>query len=209
MGWWSSFRDSVIKPVANVATLGIIPGLSGKPEREAQQAAQNAAQQEAIKSQFALTPEEAAVGTQKFDPLALSRLGTKEEQMQRAKLARDLMVQQQAAQRQLASQQARMGLRGGAATAQQSRLARQLEQARAVQEEEGQLGRTMFNLQQEQREKFANLAAELARQQMLAAKAGQKMQSQAAALGGLQQVQAAQEAAKPTGLLSNIFGGLF
>jgi len=176
-----------------------------KQEQEAALAAQRAE----IDRSFQLTPEESAVGTTPFEKVALTRLGTQEELAQRQKIARDLAVQQQAAQRQLASQQARMGMRGGAAAAQQAQLARQVAKQRAAQEEEAQLGRTMFNLTQEQKERFANLAAELARQQMLAAKAGQKMQSRAAALGGVQQVQAAQTAAQPQGLFGQLFGGLF
>lgn len=136
----------------------------------------------------------------------LERLGTQEEQAQRAKLARDLMVQQQAAQRQLASQQARSGMRSAASAAQQARLARQIEQGRSVQEEEGQLQRRMFNLQQAQREQFANLAKQLALKQMATALEGQKLMAQAAREGGQAQVKAAQAAAEPQGLLGWLFG---
>jgi len=117
------------------------------------------------------------------------RLGSEEELIQRQQLARDLAVQQQAAQRQLAAQQAKMGVRGGAAQAQQTRLAQQLEQQRNVGEEQGLLGRTMFNIEQTQKEKFAELAQKLAREQIAASLEGQRLMAEAAAKG---QVQAAQ-----------------
>lgn len=112
--------------------------------------------------------------------VTLERLGTEEEQAQRAKLARDLMVQQQAAQRQLAAQQARAGIRGPAAAAQQARLAQQIAQQRAVQEEEGALQRRLFNLEQSQKEKFANLATQLTLKQIASSYEGQKLLADAA-----------------------------
>jgi hypothetical protein len=127
--------------------------------------------------------------------IQLERLGTAEEQAQRAKLARDLMVQQQAAQRQLAAQQARAGIRGGAASAQQARLAQQVQQQRAVQEEEGALQRTLFNLQQSQKEQFGNVASQIALRQIAAALEGQKAIAAAAERGASVQAQAARESA--------------
>lgn len=125
--------------------------------------------------------------------VSLERLGTAEEQAQRAKLARDLMVQQQAAQRQLASQQARAGIRGPAAAAQQARLAQQVAQQRAVQEEEGALQRRLFNLEQAQKEQFANVASQLALKQMATSLEGQKLIAQAAKEGAGIQAAAAKE----------------
>jgi len=125
--------------------------------------------------------------------IQLEKLGTEEEQAQRAKLARDLMVQQQAAQRQLAAQQARTGIRGGAASAQQARLAQQVQQQRAVQEEEGALQRTLFNLQQSQKEQFGNVASQIALKQIAAALEGQKAIAAAAERGQVAQAAAARE----------------
>jgi len=128
--------------------------------------------------------------------IELERLGTQEEQAQRAKLARDLMVQQQAAQRQLAAQQARAGIRGGSASAQQARLAQQVQQQRAVQEEEGALQRTLFNLQQSQKEQFGNVASQIALKQIASALEGQKAIAAAAEKGQLAQAAAARESGK-------------
>ena len=120
-------------------------------------------------------------------------LGTAEEQAQRSILARQLMGQQQAAQRQLASQQARAGVRGGAAAAQQARLARQLEAERASQEEAGFLTRRQFNIQQMQKKQFADLAAELARRQLAAGVRAQDIGLQAAREYGVAAQQAQQQ----------------
>lgn len=109
-------------------------------------------------------------------PVTLGRLGAAEEQAQRSQLARQLMAEQQAGSRQLLAQQARQGIRGGAAVAQQSQLAQRIAAQRAAQEEQGLLQRTMFNLQQQQREQFANLSSELARRQLGATLAGQEAQ---------------------------------
>lgn len=128
--------------------------------------------------------------------VTLERLGTQEEQAQRAKLARDLMVQQQAAQRQLASQQARAGIRGPAAVAQQARLSQQIAQQRAVQEEEGGLQRRLFNLDQAQKEQFANVASQLAIKQMASSLEGQKLIAQAAKEGATIQASAVQQGGK-------------
>jgi hypothetical protein len=112
--------------------------------------------------------------------VTLERLGGAEEQAQRAGLARELMAQQQAAQRQLAQQQARSGVRGGAAAAQQARFAQQMEAQRGQQEEAGFLGRRQFNIQQQQRERFAQSAQELAQRQLMASLRGQDKQLEAA-----------------------------
>lgn len=124
------------------------------------------------------------------------RLGAPEEQAQRSLLARQLMEQQQVAQRQLASQQARAGLRGGAAAAQQARLTQQLEAQRAAQEQQAFLGQRQFNIEQAQKEQFANLAAELAQRQIQAGLRGQTLQAQAAREYGQRQVEAARSGGK-------------
>lgn len=128
--------------------------------------------------------------------VTLERLGGAEEQTQRSQLARELMAQQQAGQRQLLAQQAKQGVRGGAATAQQSRLAQQIAAQRAAQEEQGFLQRRMFNIEQAQREQFAGTASELARRQLAASLLGQEMQARAAERFGQQQIAAAQAGAK-------------
>lgn len=109
-------------------------------------------------------------------PVNLGRLGSAEEQAQRSQLARQLMAEQQAGSRQLLAQQAKQGIRGGAAVAQQSQLAQRIAAQRAAQEEQGLLQRTMFNLQQQQREQFARVSNELARRQLGATLAGQEAQ---------------------------------
>jgi hypothetical protein len=110
----------------------------------------------------------------------LQRMATEQAQAQRAQLARELMAEQQAGQRQLLAQQARSGVRGGAAVAQQAQLAARLAAQRAAQEEQGLLGRQMFDIEQSQKEQFANLANELARRQLLVAAAGQERGTKAA-----------------------------
>ena len=155
----------------------------------ARQQAETARRQlEAQQAQLANT----AQITGRLPEVTLERLGTAEEQAQRAQLARQLMSQQQAAQRQLAQAQARAGVRGGGAAAQQARLARQLEAERSQQEEAGFLQRRQFNLQQAQREQFANVASELARRNLMASLRGAQMQSEAAKEFGRQQIAAAQ-----------------
>lgn len=129
---------------------------------------------------------------EKLPDVQLERLGSQEELAQRQQLARDLAVQQQAAQRQLAAQQARMGVRGGAATAQQARASQQLEQARGVQEEQGLLQRRLYNMEQAQKEKFANLSQNLALKQIAASLEGQRLMSEAAKEAAAKQAQVAQ-----------------
>jgi len=110
----------------------------------------------------------------------LSRLGAPEEQAMRARIARDLMTEQQAGQRQLLAQQAKQGVRGGAAAAQQSQLAQRIAAQRAAQEESGFMQQRMFNIGQEQKEQFTNIASEIARRQLLASLMGQEAQVKAA-----------------------------
>lgn len=144
---------------------------------EAQVQADYAAEQERKKKEGQAS---AAQITEGLPQVQLERLGSTEEQAQRAVLARQLMTQQQAAQRQLAQQQARAGVRGGAATAQQARFAKQLEAERAQQEEAGFMGRRQFNIQQGQQEQFARVASDLARRQLMASLRGQDIGLQAA-----------------------------
>ena len=164
-----------------------------------QQAQQNASK---VPVKTGVSPDTTEARTPAFDPtsplpqVTTERLGTAEEQAQRSELARQLMTQQQAAQRQLASQQARAGVRGGAAAAQQSRLSKQLEAERSAQEEAGFLQRRQFNIQQAQREQFANLASELARRQIAAGLQGQQIASEAASKYGAAQLEASKQGGK-------------
>lgn len=147
---------------------------------------------EDLERQIRAQQESTAGITENLPRVTLQQLGGAEEQAQRAQLARQLMSQQQAAQRQLAQAQARAGVRGGGAAAQQARLARQLEAERSAQEEAGFLTRRQFNLQQAQREQFANVATELARRNLMASLRGAQLQSEAAKEFGRQQIAAAQ-----------------
>ena len=173
-------------PAQLETALGSVTGLNAELQRQIQQ----------MQELARLQREDTAQITAPLPRVTTERLGGAEEQAQRSMLARQLMGQQQAAQRQLASQQARAGVRGGAAAAQQARLARQLEAERSAQEEAGFLGRRQFNIQQAQREQFANLAAELAQRQIQAGLRGQALQAQAAREYGQAQIQAAQQGGK-------------
>lgn len=171
--------------------------------RNAERAASAAAQQQAQQTEQQRQEEERKKQLTTEEQLAanlpavtLERLGSAEEQAQRSQLARQLMVQQQEAQRQLAQAQARAGLRGGGAAAQQARLAQQLEAQRGAQEEARFLQQRQFNIQQAQREQFANVASELARRNILASLRGAQMQSEAAKEFGRQQIAAAQQGGK-------------
>lgn len=126
-------------------------------------------------------------------PIKLERLGGQVETAQRQQLARDLMTQQQAAQRQLAAQQARSGMRGGAAAAQQARIQQQVEQQRRVGEEQGLTQRTLYNLEQAQKEQFANIAQNVAMKQILASLTGQQLAAEAAKEGAKAQAQVASQ----------------
>lgn len=140
--------------------------------------------------------ESIAPVTEALPTVALERLGAPEEQAQRAQLARQLMAEQQAGARQLAAAQAKQGVRGGAASAQQQQLAQRIAAQRAAQEEAAFLGSRQFNIQQAQKEQFANVASELARRQLMASLRGQELQSQAAKEFGQQQLQAASRGGK-------------
>lgn len=161
-------------------------------ERQRQSNAELQRQIDLMRQQEELSRQQTAAITADLPPVELERLGGAEEQAQRAQLARELMAQQQAGQRQLLSQQAKQGVRGGAASAQQSRLQQQIAAQRAAQEEQGFLGRRMFNIEQAQKEQFAKTAAELARRQLMASLRGQELQAQAAERFGQQQLQTAQ-----------------
>lgn len=150
----------------------------------------------AMRAQEEARRQSTAEITSDLPPVTLERFGSTEEQAQRAVLARQLMTQQQAAQRQLAQQQARAGIRGGAATAQQARFAKQLEAERSQQEEAGFMGRRQFNIQQGQQEQFARVASELAKRQLLSSLRGQDLSLQAAKEYGQKQVEAARAQGK-------------
>jgi len=122
----------------------------------------------------------------------LARLGAPEEQATRERIARDLMTEQQAGQRQLLAQQARQGIRGGAAAAQQSQLAQRIAAQRAAQEQGAMVQQRMFNIEQAQKEQFANIASELARRQLMTSLRGQDVSAEAARQFGAQQLQTAQ-----------------
>lgn len=169
------------------------------PQQVSQTQQQNAELQRQIQQMQELARLQREDTSQITAPLpraTTERLGAPEEQAQRSLLARQLMEQQQMAQRQLASQQARAGLRGGAAAAQQARLAQQLESTRALQEQQAFLGQRQFNIEQAQKEQFANLAAELAQRQIQAGLRGQTLQAQAAREYGQRQVEAARSGGK-------------
>lgn len=205
MAWWKNVTQAAIAPIvlptkaAVGAVTGGVPGavkpvvetvkdVTGATTEEDKKKAALAAALAGLSGQSA---QPAQVGLEGIDKVQLERLGTAEEQAQRAKLARDLMVQQQAAQRQLAAQQARAGIRGPAAVSQQARLAQQIAQQRSAQEEQGALERRLFNLQQAQKEQFANVASQLALKQMATSLEGQRMISQAAREGAAVQAQIA------------------
>lgn len=172
-------------------------GLAGTAARRQQELAGAATEREIqqqisqqVRQQMEQRTPESEI-TAPLPPIKLIELGTAEEQAQRAQLARQLMAQQQAAQRQLAQAQARAGVRGGGAAAQQARLARQLEAERSAQEEAGFLARRQFNIQQQQRQQFADVASELARRNLMASLRGAQLQSEAAKEFGRQQIAAA------------------
>ena len=165
-------------------------------ERQRQSNAELQRQIDLMRQQEELSRQQTAAITADLPRVQLERLGGAEEQAQRSQLARELMAQQQAGQRQLLSQQAKQGVRGGAASAQQSRLQQQIAAQRAAQEEQGFLGRRMFNIEQGAKEQFAGTAAELARRQLMASLRGQELQAQAAERFGQQQLQTARESGK-------------
>jgi len=140
------------------------------------------------------TEREQIVGN--LPTVTLERMGGAEEQAQRAQLARELMAQQQAGQRQLAAQQARTGVRGGAAGAQQSRLAQQISAQQRGAEEQRFMAQQQFNREQAQKEQFANVATSLAGRQLLAALRGQDVGAKSAERYGESQVRAAQQGGK-------------
>jgi hypothetical protein len=173
------------------------PNRETQEQRQAREFAENMRQaaqgwQQAVQRSDEQRKKEAEI-TAALPQVSLERLGSAEEQAQRAQLARQLMIQQQEAQRQLAQAQARSGVRGGGAAAQQARLAQQLEAQRGAQEEARFLQQRQFNIQQAQREQFANVASELARRNLMASLRGAQLQSEAAREFGRQQVAAAQQ----------------
>lgn len=135
----------------------------------------------------------------------------------RSQMAAGLARQQQAAQRQLAAQQARAGIRGGAATSQGQQLLQNLGQARAAQERElfvaniGEQQRRQKEYEElKKQEQFSGLAGELARLQMAASELQSRRGLQMASeIAGRQQ-----EAAKGGGCLftvlvtTSLLGGL-
>ena len=108
------------------------------------------------------------------------QVGTPEYAAQKAQITQDAQRQQQLAARQLAAQQARSGVRGGAAGAQQARLAEQAQLKRANAEQ------ALFAKNIAEREKlekaaqFGGLSSDLARMQLASAELGQQRGLQAA-----------------------------
>ena len=109
------------------------------------------------------------------------QVGTPEYAAQKAQMTMDAQKQQQLAQRQLAAQQAKMGVRGGAAGAQAGRLAEQTALQRAA-AEQGLFAKNISEREKlEKGQQFGNLSSELARMQMASAELGQQRGLQAAA----------------------------
>ena len=169
-------------------------------EREARQLAEQArARAEAVERELAASRAMEEERRRSLAPITealpraeLARLGAPEEQATRERIARDLMTEQQAGQRQLLAQQAKQGVRGGAAAAQQSQLAQRIAAQRSAQEQGAMVQQRMFNIEQAQKEQFANIASELARRQLMTSLRGQDVSAEAARQFGAQQLQAAQ-----------------
>lgn len=109
------------------------------------------------------------------------QVGTPEYNAQKAAMALGEQRAQQAAQRQLLAAQAKSGVRGGAAAAQQQRMAEQGALQRAAAEQalvaKSQGEREKLSKQQQ----FGDLSSQLARMQMASAELGQQRGLQAAA----------------------------
>lgn len=130
----------------------------------------------------------------------LGGFSSEEAAAQRAQMALGLGRQQEAARRQLLAAQAKSGIKGGAAAAQQGRFAEQAMAQRAGSEQE------LFikNIAEQQKrlkeyedlqkaQQFGGLAAELTRWQMAQAESAAQKQLKAADIAAQGQVQAAKE----------------
>lgn len=109
------------------------------------------------------------------------QIGTPEYNAQKAQMNLGEQRQQQLAQRQLLAAQARAGVRGGAAGAQQERLAEQTNLQRAA-AEQGLFAKNIGEREKlEKAQQFGGLSSELARMQLASAELGQQRGLQAAA----------------------------
>jgi len=205
MGWWSRIRDRVVVPAIRAAAAPLIIGPAGVSEQvRAVSGAVSPEQGQSVQlpSGPAISPEQMAQITAALPQVQLQRLGAPEEQATRERIARDLMTEQQSGQRQLLAQQAKQGVRGGAAAAQQSQLAQRIAAQRAAQEQGAMVQQRMFNIEQAQKEQFGNIASEIARRQLAASLAGQQAQVQAARELGQAQLAAIQQQGGGGGLFS-------
>jgi hypothetical protein len=182
---WVGVRNAALAPAklammpSILATKGITKGfdaLTGQNKKQDQSNASSA-------SQIGLTPEEKAQLLQPLPTVTLGKMGGQEEQAKRAQLARELMANQTQAQRGLAGKLAASGVRGGAAAASQSQLARRLMQDQSAQEEKSFVEREAFNRGQGEKEQMANVANQLAMRQLQGSVMGQELQARAAERG--------------------------
>jgi hypothetical protein len=199
MSLWTRLRDLATSQIR--ATLNPVETLIRGNEDPLPQS-QNQQQTIQPPSGQAISPEQMAQITAALPQVQLQRLGAPEEQATRERIARDLMTEQQAGQRQLLAQQAKQGVRGGAAAAQQSQLAQRIAAQRAAQEQGAMVQQRMFNIEQAQKEQFGNIASEIARRQLAASLAGQQAQVQAARELGQAQLAAIQQQGGGGGLFS-------
>lgn len=130
----------------------------------------------------------------------LGGYSAEESGAQRSQLALNLMRQQEGARRQLLAAQAKAGVRGGAASAQQGRFAEAAMAQRAGGEQElfikniAEQQRRMKEYEDVQKaQQFGNLAADLTRMQMASAESAAGKQLEAARVLGEAQVKAARE----------------
>lgn len=130
----------------------------------------------------------------------LGGYSAEESGAQRSQLALNLMRQQEGARRQLLAAQAKAGVRGGAAAAQQGRFA----EAAMAQRAGGEQELFIKNIAEQQRrlkeyediqkaQQFGGLAAQLTRLQMAQAEAAKEAQLEAARVAAKGQVEAARE----------------
>lgn len=130
----------------------------------------------------------------------LGGYSSEESAAMRSQLALDLGRQQEAQRRQLLAAQAKSGIRGGAAAAQQQRFGETAMAQRAA----GQQDLFIKNIAEQQRrqkeleslqqnQQFGNLAAELTRMQLAQAESAKQAELEAARVGAQGQIQAAKE----------------
>jgi hypothetical protein len=128
------------------------------------------------------------------------QVGTPEYAAQKAQITQDAQRQQQLAARQLAVQQARSGVRGGAAGAQQMRLAEQAQLQRANAEQALFAKNIAERERLEKAQQFGGLSSDLARMQLASAELGQQRGLESAAQTAAAQTAAAAGAGSCCGL---------